>query len=963
MRGDIDLCALRDRRDAERDPDYAVPEGRQRAQFAAIKGETGGVAAERSFPEPGVLDPGDRYWLEAMADAVLILSPVYDRRRHVTDFRVDYANAAAAELADAAGDPVQPGSLIGLGLLHLEREAATAFVAALREVLAADVPCAIDGVRYRSRRSGIATETVRDVRMSRHGGRLLVTLRDVTEREQSEQGVRRSERSLRALVDGVFDEALMTVDPTGNVLSWNTGAERIFGYPAEQMIGRHYSLLYPSGWPVSAPGEDADAIADERLHETWQVRKDGRRFWASVSITAMHGDNGEVRGFFSVTRDLTEQSEQRRRDLQFSLVRALTDCVDVDTAAETILNETTFGLGATFSEMFVARQEQGRLDSTSRHAFPRATLDALDVAAEGTAGPLEALIARVRTTGKLVIIPDLKELGTSPQVTAAFSLGVRSAIAYPITTESATVGVLAYFFETLPSVETLTVEAITAIGAEAAHTVDRIRAQGALRDEALRMAELASTDRLTGLKNRREFDRILGTIPRQPFAILAIDVDHLKRVNDEFGHEAGDTVLRTVATTLALMLRGWDVIARVGGDEFAAILLDVDAAEAASAAQRLRAAMHLVPTPGGRSNISLGWASAPSGTDPMSAWRRADECLYEAKRSGRDRVVGRHVDGAEQVTPSGSSVTELIGALVSGLPIHSVYQPIVNLNDGHVVGYEALARPEGFGASDSVETLFEVAHRSGHIRDLDWLCRRAALSQAASLPEGILLFMNVSVSALLDPLHDVDQLLLLLEWTGRSPHRLILEIGEHESVRDYDRLRLVLTSYRQAGIRFAIDDLGEGFATTELLETAEPEFVKLARSLTMNAARRSSRGAIKDALGFARVHDSIVIAEGVENELVSDQIRSLEIPLGQGFGLGRPTVAAELIDAAAAWTARDTLRPLRPRIGQSHLRVAATPSDVEVSGHAPRERARRAGDAQAARMVRRADNGSAGKAS
>ncbi len=292
-------------------------------------------------------------------------------------------------------------------------------------------------------------------------------------------------------------------------------------------------------------------------------------------------------------------------------------------------------------------------------------------------------------------MPDLNELGTSAQVAAAVSLGVRSAIACPLTTAAGIVGVLAYFFETLPSVETLTAETIAEISAEAAHVVTRIRAQGALRDEALRMAELASTDRLTGLKNRREFDRILGTIPRQSFAILAIDVDHLKRVNDEFGHEAGDTVLRTVATTLALMLRGWDVIARVGGDEFAAILLDVDPAEAASAAQRLRAAMHLVPTPGGRSNISLGWASAPAGTDPMSAWRRADECLYEAKRSGRDRVVGRHVDGAEQVTPSGSSMTELIGELVNGLPIHAVYQPIVDLNNGHVVGLRGAGAARG----------------------------------------------------------------------------------------------------------------------------------------------------------------------------------------------------------------------------------------------------------------------------
>ena len=285
-----------------------------------------------------------------------------------------------------------------------------------------------------------------------------------------------------------------------------------------------------------------------------------------------------------------------------------------------------------------------------------------------------------------------------------------------------------------------------------------------------------------------------------------------------------------------------------------------------------------------------------------------------------------------------------------------------------MAGYEALARPEGYGASDSVETLFEVAHRSGHIRDLDWLCRRAALSQAASLPAEMPLFMNVSVAALLDPLHDVDQLLLLLEWTGRSPYRLILEIGEHESVRDLDRLRIVLTSYRSAGIRFAIDDLGEGFATTELLETAEPEFVKLARSLTMNAARRSARAAISTALKFARAHDSIVIAEGVENELVSDQIRSLDIPLGQGFGLGRPTVAADLLDAAAAWRARDTLRPLRPRHAPSRSRVAPVAQEREDANGVerigiPREGSRRSENATGRRMVRRSDNAASGRAS
>jgi predicted signal transduction protein with EAL and GGDEF domain len=144
--------------------------------------------------------------------------------------------------------------------------------------------------------------------------------------------------------------------------------------------------------------------------------------------------------------------------------------------------------------------------------------------------------------------------------------------------------------------------------------------------------------------------------------------------------------------------------------------------------------------------------------------------------------------------------------------------------------------------------------------------------------------------------------------------------------------------------------------------------VKLARSLTMNAARKSSRVAIRTAMTYARVHDSIVIAEGVENELVSDQIRSLKIPLGQGFGLGRPTVAAELMDSAAAWRTRDTLRPLRPRNPQSRLRVAAPAPDAETVESIERigvasQSSRRSGDAKEHRLIRRSDAASSGRAS
>src|ERR1700730_16872162 len=138
---------------------------RQRARNWCDQRRGWRVAAERTFPEPGVLDPGDQFWLEAMADAVLILSPMYGARRQVTDFRVEYANGAGDELAgDPTTRPLRRGSLIGAGFLTLDQEAANAVCTALRDVLATDVPCAIDGLRYRVLRAGISTEQERYLR-------------------------------------------------------------------------------------------------------------------------------------------------------------------------------------------------------------------------------------------------------------------------------------------------------------------------------------------------------------------------------------------------------------------------------------------------------------------------------------------------------------------------------------------------------------------------------------------------------------------------------------------------------------------------------------------------------------------------------------------------------------------------------------------------------------------------------
>jgi diguanylate cyclase (GGDEF)-like protein len=435
---------------------------------------------------------------------------------------------------------------------------------------------------------------------------------------------------------------------------------------------------------------------------------------------------------------------------------------------------------------------------------------------------------------------------------------------------------------------------ITGLAAQAAVAVENARLYQ-------RLVENAATDPLTGLANRREFERLLANLPRRGFAVLAIDVDNLKPINDEYGHEGGDAVLRAVANTMEGLRRSGDVIARTGGDEFAALLLDTDTEGALQVAERLRIAMHGVAMRQGQARISVGCAEGLEGADALAVWRAADEALFRAKRHGRDRVEGPPGETGDMTIgdsridvahPAQWAAT--LDDVLTDRSLHPVYQPIVRLDDGSIAGYEALARPAGYGATTSVEGLFAAAHRLGMIRDLDWLSRRVALASAKLLPAGLPVFVNVSAAALLDPVHGVDQMLLLLQWAGWPPADVVLEITERETISDLVRLRNVLAAYREQGFRIALDDVGEGHSTLEVLATALPEYVKIARSLTMTTDRPGSAAAIEAAVAFARSTRTTVIAEGVETEAAACAMQNLGVHLGQGWHLAPPGTPEEL---------------------------------------------------------------------
>jgi len=400
-----------------------------------------------------------------------------------------------------------------------------------------------------------------------------------------------------------------------------------------------------------------------------------------------------------------------------------------------------------------------------------------------------------------------------------------------------------------------------------------------------RLAALIRADSLTGVGNRHAWDEQLeAAIARarrdaQPLAVAILDLDSFKGFNDDWGHQRGDRLLALIAAAWRAELREVDFLARYGGDEFAMLLPGCRLDLAIEVLERLRL---------GTANqlaVSIGvaaWDVAESADDVVA---RADAALYAAKRGGGNRVVGA---APSEVGQPSASWSRRIMDLLARRELEAVYQPIVRLGDRECIGYEALARPLGIAPAGSVEDLFAAAHRLGFSRDLDWLSRRAAVHGAHGLPHGTWLFINVGLWALLDPLHDVDQMLLLLRWAGRDAREVVLEMSEREVVGDLGRLREVLAAYRAEGFRFALDDVGEGHSTLEVLAAAEPEFIKVARSLTVAAEAPGPRSAIRALVTFASSSGAQVIAEGIADDRILAAMVELQVDLGQGFFIGAP---------------------------------------------------------------------------
>jgi diguanylate cyclase (GGDEF)-like protein/PAS domain S-box-containing protein len=720
--------------------------------------------------------------------------------------------------------------------------------------------------------------------------RLTGGLQDLTEMRAAEKELNRSRDLFAGVLDAATEQSIIATDPQGLITVFNTGAERMLGYSAQEMIGTSPERLHDPV-EIRARAEELGmepgfgvflvraATGQPETRQWTYITRDGRRLLASITVSAMRGPHGDVTGFIKVGTDITElnrsraalqESESRFRDLFQHAPNGM----------------MLFGVGSGNLGRFLhVNPAMSRLTGYSEQQLRAMEMKDLVAPDDVEAYPeWLAALQRDPLSGGSVERRWIHADGSELWVQLNLSPGA--------TTTAADANVVGQ------------VEDITA----------RKRAEEALRHQALH-------DGLTGLPNRiLLMDRIehalaVSVRTDRRVGVVYVDLDGFKAVNDSAGHAVGDRALAHVASQVRAVLRPGDTLARVGGDEFVIVCEDLDTVDEATViADRVLTALRTPFSVGGEAfalSGSIGVSLSERTSTPEQLLHQADQAMYASKGAGKGRVKVGGPDNEEHLARAAQATRHLrllaeLGYAVERDELVQYGQPIVDLRTGLVVAVESLLRwahPDG--AILAPAEFLDVAEATDVIHPIgSWVlresCRMAAtwvdlLGSAAPV-------VHVNVSGRqLEAGNLRREVLEALSEFRLDPSHLVLELTETHMPLIANSLKEDLQSLRDYGVRVAIDDLGTGYSSLTRITELPVDILKIDMSFVAGMEKDTASAAV--VRGILSIGDALgldVIAEGVETPAQARRLIAYGCARAQGFLYSRPLNEQALLSHLAS---------------------------------------------------------------
>jgi diguanylate cyclase (GGDEF)-like protein/PAS domain S-box-containing protein len=674
--------------------------------------------------------------------------------------------------------------------------------------------------------------------------------------ERIETRTLRLESQIAARVIDTTSDAVLAVGHDGVLTAWNRAAERMFGYPAEHAIGRGLELILPAGpsaeahymgFARSVLGADPTLIG--KTVELTARRAGDEEFPIELSLARWAGTSPEEDGgFAAIIRDISpRRALEAERDHARRFLRTVVDHLPAMLFVKDSISRE-YLLWNNAAEALFGRPAADIVGQVDTKLFPAGAAYRDRDSSALASGSIETYeSAFERPDGRAVTVVTKRLIVDAPEPGRKYIVGL--------------------------------VEDVT----------DLRRSQD-------RVSRLALYDPLTGLFNRTSFtDRLEALIAeRRSLAILTIDLDRFKAVNDQFGHLTGDMLLVEVGNRLRHLLGSDDMVARIGGDEFAviAVLGAQRAARARGLSEAIADALARPYAIGGfaaHSGASIGIVLSPEDGSTVDGLRQAgDLALRAAKALGRGGVCFFNAEMDLAVKDRRVLESDLRIAVRNG-DIHVHYQPVVAADTGKVASFEALARwTHPVRGAIGPDIFIGIAEESGLVAELGARVLAIACHDAAAWPEHLRIAVNLSPMQFES--HDlVDTIARALTASGLAANRLQLEVTEGLVIRDVDNSFRILAELRALGVQILMDDFGIGYSSLSYFERFPFDKVKIDRSfVTKMATVPAARAIIEAVVGLGRTLGMGIVAEGVETEAQRDALTAIGCTHLQGYLFGRP---------------------------------------------------------------------------